>query len=113
MLIPKSIKIGTQVWEIREQKRKHSVTTDHFGFTNVGDNVIIIDSEITESRKRVILVHELLHAIMSTFGGSYVPEKKAEFADLEHYFIGLYEEPLVLVLRENPELVKFLVGNES
>ncbi len=112
MKLPKSVKIGTQVWEITEQKRKHSVSNDHFGFTSVGNNTIVIDLEQAPSMKRVTLFHELLHAIKVTFGGSYQPGKGTAFDEWEHYFIGLYEEPVVLMLRDNPELVEFLLAND-
>jgi hypothetical protein len=112
MKLPKSVKIGTQVWEITEQKRKHSVTNDHFGFTSPTNNTIVLDSEQVLSMKRVTLFHELLHAIKITFGGSYQPSKATSFEEFEHYFIGLYEEPVVLMFRDNPELVEFLLAND-
>lgn len=112
MKFPATVKIGSQIWEITEQKRKHSVTNDHFGFTSTSNNTIVLDSEQVSSMKRVTLFHELLHAIKITFGGSFTPAKNTEFNELEHYFIGLYEEPVVLMLRDNPELVKYLTAND-
>lgn len=109
--LPTSIKIGSQVWEVSEQKRKYSADASHFGVTNTKDNTIILDADISLSMKRTTLVHELLHAILVTFGGSFTPPKNTDFSDLEHYFIGLYEEPLVMVLRDNPELVEFLLND--
>jgi hypothetical protein len=112
MKLPKSVKIGTQVWEITEQKRKHSVSNDHFGFTSSTNNTIVLDSEQVSSMKRVTLFHELLHAIKITFGGSYQPGKGTSFDEFEHYFIGLYEEPVILMLQDNPELLEFLLSND-
>jgi hypothetical protein len=113
MPIPKSVKIGTQVWEIIEQKRKHSVSNNHFGFTSTGNNSIVLDFEQAPSMKRVTLFHELLHAIRITFGGSFQPGKNTDFDDWEHFFIGLYEEPVVLMLRDNPELADYLLGGND
>jgi hypothetical protein len=62
--------------------------------------------------KRVTLFHELLHAIKITFGGSFQPGKATSFDEFEHYFIGLYEEPVILMLQDNPELVEFLLAND-
>jgi hypothetical protein len=62
--------------------------------------------------KRVTLFHELLHAIKITFGGSYQPGKGTSFDEFEHYFIGLYEEPVILMLQDNPELLEFLLSND-
>lgn len=92
-----------------EVKRKHTADNDHYGFTNYKDNTIVLDSEQASSMKRVTLFHELLHAIRSTFGGSYTPPKGTTYEDWEHYFIGLYEEPVVLMLKDNPDLVKYLL----
>jgi hypothetical protein len=63
--------------------------------------------------KRVTLFHELLHAIRVTFGGSFQPSKNTDYDDWEHYFIGLYEEPVVLMLRDNPELAAYLLGEND
>lgn len=113
LTFPAKVKIGSQIWEISEQKRKHSVTNNHFGFTSTSNNVIVLDSEQAPSMKRVTLFHELLHAIKITFGGSYEPSSKTPFDELEHFFIGLYEEPVVLMLRDNPQLVAYLTGEDE
>jgi ribose 5-phosphate isomerase len=108
MKIPKSVKIGSQVWEISEQKRKHS-SDSHYGFTSTKDNTIIVDADMADSMKRTTLFHELLHAIGITFGGSFTPSSKISFEEMEHFWIGRFEEPVVAMLRDNPELVKFLI----
>ena len=106
--MPSSIRLGSQVWEIVEQKRKHQADPNHFGFTTAKDNTIVIDSELSPSMKRTTLFHELLHAVRITFGGSFVPGKGTAFDEWEHFFIGLYEEPVVMLFRDNPALVAFL-----
>lgn len=108
MRMPKSVKIGSQVWEVSEQKRKHAMD-NHYGITNGKDNSIVIDAELSPSMARVTLFHELLHAIRITFGGSLAPNKWLDYTEAEHFWIGLYEEPVVAMLRDNPELVKYLV----
>lgn len=115
MPLPKSIIIGTQVWEVTQQKRKHNSEFHEgtYGYTIDKDNTIVLDIEMPESRKRTTLIHELLHAIRFTFGGVTTPSKSAQLADWEHYFIGLYEEPLVMVLRQNPELSDWLTEKEE
>lgn len=109
MRMPKSVKIGSQVWEITEQKRKHSMD-NHYGVTMGKDNSIVIDAELAPSMARVTLFHELLHAIRITFGGSLTPNKWTDFYEAEHFWIGTYEEPVVAMLRDNPELVKYLTS---
>jgi hypothetical protein len=112
MTLPTSIKIGTHNWSVTEVKRKNQPDGEHYGFTNDKDASITIDSEMPESIKRVTLVHEILHAIRFTFGGSYSPSKGTTYEEWEHYFIGLYEEPMTMVLRDNPELVKYLLADD-
>lgn len=111
MRMPKSVKIGSQVWEITEQKRKHSADLGHYGFTSPKDNSIVIDAEQSESMKRTTLFHELLHAIGITFGGSFQPSNKISFEEMEHFWIGRFEEPVVAMLRDNPELVGYLIND--
>lgn len=114
MMLPKSVKVGSQVWEITEQKRKHNseFIDGTYGFTIDKDNVIVLDADMSNSVRRVTLLHEVLHAIRFTFGGSHRPHKSTSYEDWEHYWIGLMEEPLILVLRDNPDLVSFLLNND-
>lgn len=112
MKLPTSIKIGSHNWSVTEIKRKNQPDGESYGYTNDKDASITIDSEMPTSVKRVTLVHEIMHAIRFTFGGSYQPPKTTSFEDMEHYFIGLYEEPLTLVLRDNPALVAYLLQDD-
>jgi len=115
MKLPKSIKIGTQVWEITEQKRKHNAEfwEGTYGYTIDKDNTIVLDVEMPVSRKRTTLFHEVLHAIRMTYGGPTVPGKTTTYHEWEHYWIALWEEPFVTVLRENPEFADFLLSNDT
>jgi Zn-dependent peptidase ImmA (M78 family) len=114
MLLPKSVKVGSQIWEITEQKRKHNseFIDGTYGFTIDKDNVIVLDADMSNSVRRVTLLHEVLHAIRFTFGGSHRPHKSTSYEDWEHYWIGLVEEPLILILRDNPDLVSFLLTDD-
>lgn len=109
MMMPSKIKIGSQIWDVSEQSRKTAYDDEVFGYTSSKDFTIVLDQGLALGVKRVTLLHELMHAIRFTFGGSFVPAKSTTYTEWEHYWIGLYEEPLVMVLRDNPELVKFLI----
>lgn len=112
MSMPREVLIGSQVWQIVQRKRKDNpdIHDGHYGYTQNKESVITIDSEMPESVKRVTLFHELLHAIRFTFGGSFKPQIKTDYEDWEHYWIGLYEEPVVMMLRDNPDLVDYLLA---
>lgn len=114
MKMPNKIKIGSQMWEIVEQKRKHSseFLDGTYGYTIDKDNTIVLDAEMSNSIRRVTLLHELLHAIRFVFGGSYKPPKTTTYDEWEHYWIGLYEEPLLIVLRDNPDVLVFLLADD-
>ncbi len=111
MSIPSSVKIGTQVFDIvlRDRKSDGMLNDATFGYTLDTENLIVIDSTLKLSKQRITLLHEILHAIHAVFDTSVKPTKKDDFDVCEHYFIGVYEEALLLVLRDNPELIKYLL----
>lgn len=109
--IPTTIKIGTQDWTIVEHTSKQDgmLYEDNYGYTLERMNMVVLDKEASHSRKRQVLMHEILHAIRFTFfTGSKMPPK-LNFEDTEHYFIGMYEETLLMVFKDNPQLVEYLL----
>jgi hypothetical protein len=112
MKIPKSVQIGTQVFDIvlRDRKDDGMLNDATMGYTLGTENLIIIDSSLKYSKQRTTLIHEILHAIHDVFDNTVKPTKKDDFEIWEHYFIGMYEEPLLLILRDNPDLVDYLRG---
>lgn len=115
MKTPKQIKIGTHYFEVTEQKRKHNSDFQDgtYGYTIDKDNTIVLDIEMPLSMKRVTLFHEVLHAIRFIYGGSYQPPKTTTYGEWEHYWIGMVEEPVVQVLRDNPEFAEFLLSSDT
>jgi hypothetical protein len=51
-----------------------------------------------------------MHACVYVFDTSVKPKKTDEFDTWEHYFIGIWEEPLLMIMQDNPKLVEFLLG---
>ena len=51
--------------------------------------------------------HEILHAVRMVFDTSIKPKKSDDFEAWEHYFIGIYEEGVLLVLNNNPDLLAY------
>ncbi len=107
---PAKIRIGTQVFEVvlRDRKSDGMLNDGTFGYTQDNDNLIVIDSALTATRQRSTLVHELMHAIRMVFNTPVKPKKSDDFETWEHWFIAIYEETLLIVLRDNPELLKYL-----
>lgn len=114
MKLPERIKIGTQFWDVHERARKSDAALweDSYGYTIDKDNQIVIDKDLPVSRKRTTLFHELLHAIRYTYAQVH-PGKGTSFEDWEHYFIAHYDETVVTVLRENPDLVAYLLHDDA
>jgi len=110
-LIPKSVKIGAQTFDIHERTKKQDslLSEGNFGYTRDEINLIVIDSELHSSKKKVTLLHEILHAARMIFELPIRPKEKAAFEDWEHYFIGIYETSLLMIMRDNPGLMKWLI----
>ena len=112
--MPTKIKVGSQIWDVVEKPRKGdlSLSEDSFGYTLARENLIILDSSMSNSRKRQTLLHEILHAIKFSFGSPVTPKKTDEAEIWEHYYIAMYEEGLLLVLRDNPGLLAYLLKED-
>jgi hypothetical protein len=108
--MPNEIKVGTQIYQVilRTPKEDGMLNDGNFGYTLDSGLVIVIDATISPTKQRVTLLHELMHAIQMTFGSPTKPSKDADFEEWEHYFIGTYEESMLIVLQDNPSLLKYL-----
>lgn len=112
--VPKSVKIGVQVFDIVEhtQKEDGMLNEGSYGYTLDTQNVIVIDSQLHISKKKVTVLHEILHAARMVFDNSIKPKKTDDFEAWEHYFIGIWENSLIMVFRENPELLEWILEKD-
>jgi Zn-dependent peptidase ImmA (M78 family) len=118
--LPSRVKIGAQNWEIVERSRNNDgyINDDSYGYTLQKSNTIVLDKDCPPSRKRQTLLHELLHAIRYSNGASGIkPDMENTQSDeiiatWEHYFIAMYEDTILLVLRENPDLTEYFLSKE-
>jgi hypothetical protein len=108
---PSRVKIGTQVFEIvlRTSNNYGMLNDSTMGYTLDTENLIVIDSSLKPTRQKTVVLHEVFHALSMVFDTSVKPKKSDDFTVWEHYFIGIYEEALLLLLRDNPDLVKYLL----
>jgi hypothetical protein len=118
--VPTKIKIGAQDWSVIERSRDDDglINDDSYGYTLQKSNTIILDKHCPPSRKRQTLFHELFHAIRFSNGSSGI---KPNLEDVqsdelisiwEHYFIAMYEDTMLSILRENPAVSEYLLSNE-
>lgn len=109
---PKSVRIGVQVFEIVEHNPKDDplLAEGSLGYTQDSRNIIVLDKFQHETKKKVTVWHEIMHASRFTFENNR-PKHKTEYEDWEHHFISVWENSLLMVLRDNPKLTKWLLDN--
>lgn len=118
--VPTRIKIGAQDWTVIERSATDDgiISDDSYGYTLQKTNVIVLDKNCPPSRKRQTLFHELFHAIRFSNGSSGIKPNTEDIlpdqviATWEHYFIAMYEDTMLSVLRENPKLTEYLLSND-
>lgn len=82
-----------------------------YGHTNHYRATIYVDPKLTPDVQRQTLWHEVLHALAEAVMGS--PDWRGlgtEKDDREEAVVRIIESPTMLVLRDNPDLVKYLTS---
>lgn len=116
--MPTKVKIGTQNWTVIERSSSidDALSSSAYGYTLTRSSTIILDVDAPPSRKRQTLLHELLHAIRYSMGNTTIPspnDDESKTTDAwEHYFIGIYEEGVLAILRDNPQVTAYLLSEE-
>ena len=85
----KELQICGAIWKVKEIKSKtlHKKAKDCDGYTDFDNQLIYLNSELNEHRKKITLVHEALHVIFDHSG--YEPHNDERvIRSIEH---GVYE----------------------
>lgn len=100
------------MWDIVEASPKEdSMFSDgSFGYTHDARNIIVLNSNQSGSKKKVTVMHELMHAARFTFDTN--EPKKLSYEDWEHHFIAVWENSLLMILRDNPDLTAWLLEDK-
>lgn len=109
--LPTSVLIGQRVFTIEERISFDDDTMDTaYGYVSFNSDRIVLRRDLTEGMRRSTLLHEILHAARQVFAPT-VPDPKSfeKKMEMEHWFIGVWEESLITILRSNPEVAKFLL----
>ena len=101
VLIPTSIKVGPVTYDVRVQNMGDR------GQTDPETGVITIADHLGPGRARVTLLHEVMHAMHLHCGAVIINSDDAD--DCEENLIRLWSGPLLMVLRDNPALVAYLL----
>ena len=97
--LPKSVKIGPHTYNIKEDLPPEGGLYGSFQ----SEEGIRLDPRMASlSHKQEVILHEILHSIVLNF----IPQLKDEEA--EEQIVTVMANSLVLVLKDNPELVEFL-----
>lgn len=107
---PTTVKIGPQTFSIeyRDTNLDGMLSDGSHGYTLDQGNLIVIANDLSTSKQKIVVMHEILHAMRMIFENG-IPEKDVEFERWEHYFIGVYENALVMFMRDNPDIIDWLM----
>lgn len=113
MKLPKSFKVGAERFTIVERSPAEDgmLNDGCYGYTLDSGNLIVLQRDIPITKKQVTLLHEILHAIRMVNDGILKPKKEDDYEEWEHYFIGLWDNSLLAVFKENPELTEWLTND--
>lgn len=108
---PSVVKIGPQTFDIeyRTSKDDGMLNDGAHGYTLDEGNLIVVSADVPLSKQKVILMHEILHAMRMVFDNN-PPKKESEYEDWEHYFIGIFENSILMFMDDNPTLVEWFNG---
>lgn len=116
-MIPKSIKVGPIKYRVTTSKEDW-MFIEHdqgrkgdYGFTKPELATIYINAKFDIQTQRSTLLHEAMHAITQSIMGrpDWSEGSLGEDASArEESVISMLEAPLLMLLRDNPSLVKFL-----
>jgi hypothetical protein len=111
-MMPKQIKIGSQLFKVvTRDPANDGMLQEAVGYSLDDQNLIVLSNRLNDTKKKQTLVHEILHCLKFVFYAGHHPVNK-DLDTWEHFFINLYEEPLLMVLIDNPQLVKYLLGKK-
>ena len=113
MSTPTSVRVGPYTYTIkvdaeRIKELEKESDTDLFGMTTHGHLEIVLQPDVADTVLRETMLHEVLHAVLFNTGLSDRMTDKAE----EHLVRAL-SPALFALLRENPDLVRYLTGSDE
>lgn len=108
MAKPNKVKIGPQTFriEFRNPADDGMLNDGNVGYTLDSGNLIVVANNISLNKQQVTLMHEILHAMRMIFENG-MPKKNASYEKWEHFFIGVYENSLLMMIKDNPDLVEW------
>lgn len=107
---PKVIRMGHRLITVKLHKIEDDPYLDEaVGYTRYETDTIVLRDSLSNGAARATLLHELLHVIIEASRPGQVKPGKD---DIEHWFIGLVENPLINVLQDNPDVLAYLMARD-
>jgi Zn-dependent peptidase ImmA (M78 family) len=103
--IPARLRVGTVTYELDCSGGRIT----RAGITVSMHGVMSIDTDMPADQQRQTLLHEVLHAVFDNGIATLLCDGKD---DLDELIVQMLTEPLLAVLRDNPDLLVFLLGDE-
>lgn len=115
--MPSELLIGSIVYQVISDpvlfalKERDEECKGVYGFTTAMKATIFLNPDQTPDNQRLTLWHEIMHALAESVMGNPHWDNLGEGpTEREEKIIRLFESPTLLVLRDNPLLVKYLTG---
>lgn len=115
--LPESVIIGTTVYTIIHDPtlwmayENASATKGYYGATQFRQSQILLNPEMSAEQTRLTLWHEILHALnQSVMGDPNWTRLSKDPEEAEEIMVRRLEHPTLAVLRDNPDLVLYLLS---
>jgi hypothetical protein len=114
-MTPSKVKIAGQMFTILERDAKEDgmLDSDNYGYTLDKGNLIVIDKSLALGKKQQTVLHEIMHVIRMVHDGPKKPDKDDDYGTWEHHFIGIMEASMLAFMKDNPEVVSWLVSEKD
>lgn len=107
-ILPYTVKVGHRSFNI-EYDNMHLDNVEADGLTTRTGRIILRDNAVIDMQREIVL-HEILHAIFFATG---VELTQVEQEHVEERAVATLAGGLVQVLRDNPDLVAYLVQEDE
>lgn len=111
MKTPSNVKIAGQIFTVVERDSKDDglLGNGNYAYTLDSGNLIVLDAAMALTKKQQTFIHEVMHVIRMVFDGKKKPDKDDAYEEWEHHFIGVFEAGMLGFLKDNPDVVEWLL----
>jgi hypothetical protein len=111
---PSSIRVGVVEYRVTTdpdewlRKEHQQQRTGNYGYSDHQAAIIYLNPDMHDTVTRLTLWHEVLHCVNQSANGGIDLDNLGE--DGEEKLVRMLEGPTLAVLRDNPDLVKYLTA---